>query len=397
MNNKSHQQYDQEKRFSVKLFNLNIEVISKPGLHDWDQLLTSTELLAEFQRLLPSDSVHIFGCHHGALCVFTALNLPIGKLSISDNNFIALEMTCKTLETNHIYTANLITEADLPPPENQAYDCAIIQMPKGRMLARRWLFQAYQSLKNSGRLYISGSNKSGIQSFIKDTTNLFGNGQILAYKKGNRVSKHVKQSGTCTLPDWTSAPGIANGSWVEFSATIRDQNYLIRSLPGVFSFDHLDVGTKMLLEVVQIKPGCKVLDIGCGYGMIGLYAATHGAGWVDFIDSDLLAVASCKQTLAINRITNSTVYKGDLLGPVASSTYDLIISNPPFHAGRAVNFQIAEAMIKQSYHALNLDGHLIIVANRFIPYDRLVKEIFGNVSFLADTPRFYVLTGIKSG
>jgi 16S rRNA (guanine1207-N2)-methyltransferase len=395
MNNKNYQPYEQTKCFSVKLNGEMIEVISKPGLYDWDQLLPSTELLAEYQNLLPSDYVRIFGCHHGALSVFTARNLPDGKLSISDNNFIALEMTRKTLTVNNISTADLITRVDLSPDENQLYNVACIQMPKGRTLARRWLFQAYWSLKNNGRLYISGSNKSGVQSLIKDARDLFKKTQILDYKKGNRVSLHIKQSEYFSLPDWTSAPGIAFGSWVEFTVSSLDQNYKIMSLPGVFSFDHLDAGTKMLLDVIKIKPGSAVLDVGCGYGMIGLYAASHGAGWVDFIDSDLLAVASCKKTLLNNRITNSTVYTGDLLDSIASKKYDLILSNPPFHIGQAVNFQIAEAMIKQSYQVLNPEGSLTIVANRFIPYDRLIDEIFGNVSYLAETGRYYVLSGIK--
>ncbi len=167
MNYKFDQPYEQEKCISMKLSGENIEVISKPGLQDWDQLVPSTELLAEFQSVLPSDYVHIFGCHNGALCVFTAQELPFGKLSISDNNSIALEMTRKSLEANHISSTYQITGADLLPDENRLYDVAIIQMPKGRMLARRWLFQAYQSLKDSGRLYISGSNKSGVQSFTR--------------------------------------------------------------------------------------------------------------------------------------------------------------------------------------------------------------------------------------
>jgi len=396
MNYKFDQPYEQEKCISMKLSGENIEVISKPGLQDWDQLLQSTELLADLQSVLPSDYVHLFGCHNGALCVFTARELPFGKLSISDNNSIALELTRKSLEANHISSAYQITGADISPDENRLYDVAIIQMPKGRMLARRWLFQAYQILKDSGRLYISGPNKSGVQSFIKDALNIFSNGQILGYKKGNRVSQHIKQPGNPTPPDWLYAPGIINGSWVEFSVTHLDQIYQISSLPGIFSFDHLDAGTKMLVDSIKIEPGSKVLDVGCGYGLIGLYAATHGAGWVDFIDSDLLAVASCKQTLSNNRIKNATVFSGDLLEPVLSHNYDLILSNPPFHAGQAVNYQIAEAMIKQSYHALNPGGCLTIVANRFIPYDRIINEIFANVSCLAETGRYYVLTGIRS-
>jgi 16S rRNA (guanine1207-N2)-methyltransferase len=139
------------------------------------------------------------------------------------------------------------------------------------------------------------------------------------------------------------------------------------------------------------------LDVGCGYGIVGLFAAVQGAGWVDLVDNDLLAVASCRETLAINRVSNTSVFTGDLLNPVRSNKYDLILSNPPFHAGQAVDYQIAEAIIIQSYQALKPDGQITIVANKFIPYNHLIIEIFGNVSCLVESGRFHVLSGKKSG
>jgi 16S rRNA (guanine1207-N2)-methyltransferase len=397
MNNKIFHPYEQVKQFSMKLGNESVEVISKPGLPDWDQLLPSTELLAEYPRLLPTDRVLIYGIHHGTLSVFIARHLPLGQLSITDNNFTSLEMIGKTLAANKISSVNLLTDIDLTQVPRQRYDTVLIEIPKGRKLARRWLIQAFQVLNLGGNLYIAGSNKSGIQSCIKDAIEIFGNGRVLAYKKGNRITQLVKQADNLSLPDWAVSPGITPGTWVEFSITYSNHSYQIRSLPGVFSFDHLDEGTKMLLSVINFRPGSKVLDVGCGYGMIGLFASVLGAGWIDLVDNDMLAIASCKETLSMNQVSNSTIYTGDLLDPVGSNKYDLILSNPPFHSGQAVDFQIAEAMIRQSYQALNPDGQITIVANRFIPYDRHINEIFGNVSCLVESGRFHVLSGKKTG
>ncbi len=127
-----------------------------------------------------------------------------------------------------------------------------------------------------------------------------------------------------------------------------------------------------------------------------MFAAVNGAGWVDFVDNDLLAVASCKESLALNGITNASIFAGDLLDPIGSNKYDLILSNPPFHAGQAVDYQIAESMITQSYHTLNVGGKIIIVANRFIRYDYQIQAIFGNISYLAETGKFHVLSGVKT-
>ena len=247
-----------------------------------------------------------------------------------------------------------------------------------------------------GVVYTLPANNSGIQSAVKDAQGLFGPGRILAYKKGNRVAEFVKKLADTPQPGWALAPGIASCTWVEFTIPFSNHTFHIRSLPGIFSFDHLDEGTDMLLRTIDIPAGARVLDVGCGYGIIGLYAATQGAGSVHLTDNNLLAVAACTETIARNRITNAEVFTGDLLGSIGSYQYDLILSNPPFHAGHAVDYQIAHSMINQSFQALNPGGQMIIVANRFIRYDRLIKEIFGNISILAESGKFHVLSGLKS-
>jgi 16S rRNA (guanine1207-N2)-methyltransferase len=116
---------------------------------------------------------------------------------------------------------------------------------------------------------------------------------------------------------------------------------------------------------------------------------------VDLVDNDFLATASAKENIEINHIKNARVHTGDLLEPVSSNNYDLIISNPPFHAGKSVDYQTTTSLIQQAFHALTSPGKLIMVANRFIPYDRLIKEVFNNVSTLNESRAFRVLSGIK--
>ena len=69
------------------------------------------------------------------------------------------------------------------------------------------------------------------------------------------------------------------------------------------------------MGAVQIPPGAKVLDAGCGYGIIGLFAAVEGAGLVHLVDNNLLAVEACRETLSVNGIKNAEVSAGDLLNP----------------------------------------------------------------------------------
>jgi 16S rRNA (guanine1207-N2)-methyltransferase len=378
------------------LGDMHLDIYTLPGLPDWEQVAPSARLIAESIEINLADHVFLFGCNQGAVAAYLSQILPAGQITITDYNFTALEVTRLTLSTNNAPSVDILAEIELPPGYSQKFNVVIIQIPKGRLLARRWLVQAFNALGLNGNLYLVGPNHWGIQSVIKDAQALYGTGRILAYKKGNRVAHFIKRSIEKPVPDWTNAAGIKPHTWMEFSITLEDHSYAIRSLPGIFSCDHLDEGTKMLLDSAQISPGAKVLDAGCGYGIIGLFAAVNGSGIVHLVDNNLLAIAASQETLSLNRINNAHVYLGDLINPVLPDKYDLILSNPPFHTGMAVDYQIAHALIEASHQALNPAGRLIIVANRFIRYDRLIRDIFGNISILAQSGKFHILSGLKS-
>jgi 16S rRNA (guanine1207-N2)-methyltransferase len=394
MQHPSNASYMQVQEFKVNLRGGEISVISKPGVPGWKQIFPATQLLVEHVKIDPDDSILLLGSSQGALAVHLARQLKHGDLVIQDHNFTALEMTRLTLEANSVSSFNVLQEVELPSELEHAFSKVIIQIPKGRLIIRRWLIQAYRALKTGGKVFIAGANAAGIQSTIKDAQALFGNGHILGYKKGNRVAEVIKdtQAGS---PEWTLLPGIAPGTWVSFEFCINDHTFSVRSLPGVFSYDRLDAGTEMLLKTTHITPGDEILDVGCGNGIIGTYAATMGAGIVHMVDNNLLAIASARETLAVNHVRNAKIFTGDLLEPVGSQMYNLVLSNPPFHAGFEVNYQISQAMIRQSNQSLHPGGRLIIVANRFIRYMDLIKDIFGNVSILQESGKYHVLSGLK--
>jgi 16S rRNA (guanine1207-N2)-methyltransferase len=386
-----------KQKFQVKLGNLQFEIFSQTGMPNWKLSSPLARLVVENIVFRPADRVLLFGCLQGALPAYLALTVSTGQLSITDHNFSALELVRLTLSANSAPDADMLEQIELPLGYEGRFNVVLIQIPKGRSLTRRWLVQAYQALTDEGSLYIVGSNRLGIQSIVMDAQELFGLGRILSYKKGSRLAHFIKHAGEHPLPDWAKSPGVAPHTWVEFSIRLSNRTFKIRSLPGIFSYDRLDEGTEMLLGAVQIPSSAKVLDAGCGYGIIGLFAAVEGAGFVHLIDNNLLAVEASRETLSVNGINNAEVSAGDLLNPWFPDQYDLVLSNPPFHAGQAVDYQVAHALIENSYRSLNPGGRLIIVANRFIRYNRLIQEIYGNISILAESGKFHVLCGLKSG
>ena len=373
---------------------------TKPGLQAWEKLTPSSTLLAE--NILPPGNGRalLLGCGHGAAAVALARKMPAGQLWLTDASFIALQMAGETLRLNQVANAAIYSQFDALPekvllPEAAAFDLVAINLPKGRKLAQRWLVEAHLALRPGGHLYLAGANDLGVQSAVRDAEALFGTATILAYKKGNRLARLQKQLPLLPEVEWLNEPGILPGTWHELDVEFLQGGLSLCSLPGVFSYERLDPGTKLLLEQMQVAQGERFLDLGCGYGVIGLVAAQAGAAQVDLVDANLLAVASTVENLSRLGITNARALPSDVLSAVAGERYTLIVTNPPFHAGQPVDYQVAQAFIQQSRDALEVGGRLLLVANRFIRYERLIENEFRRVSRLADTSRYHVLEAWK--
>jgi 16S rRNA (guanine1207-N2)-methyltransferase len=387
--------YYRMRKFMTTLCGYDLVVISKPGLPHWDEVTPAVQLLAESVHLGQDGQALLLGCGNGALGVALARQGRADRLRMVDTNWIALRMAKLTLAENG-YTHVLVEPLQYRLPA-EAYQTVIIDLPKGRKLARRWLVEAWGALQTSGELYLAGANSEGLQSVIQDAGSLFGNVTVLAYRKGCRIARMLKQSVPVMAPGqavaWTAEPGITKGSWIEFTASVCGETFTLRSLPGVFSFDRVDDGTALLLE--QLTPdmvqGKRVLDFGCGYGLIGMAASRLGAAWVDMLDVDLSAVAAAQENCSLNNIHNAQVCPSDVLEATGPERFDLILSNPPFHTGKQVEYGIAQTFITQAQTGLHPGGILILVANRFIRYDRLMRDLFGNVRSLTETGKFHVL------
>jgi 16S rRNA (guanine1207-N2)-methyltransferase len=403
--------------FQASLAGQPVSFCSKPGLPDWQEITPGEILLAEHAGTERSGGISgsrllLMGCRHGALAAALAGRLSPAGLWITDNSALALELCACTLEAGKTGRAKNFSPAKLSSPamifsplsppgyDPGSLDAALIQLPKGRGLARRWLVQAHGALRPGGLLFLAGPNDEGIQPAIKDAAGLFGRGAVLAYKKGSRVARFEKpggpdlETGSLSPPAWAGEPGIAPGAWIEFTADSSPGLIRLRSLPGIFSYDRLDPGTGLLLE--KLGPELsrqRVLDLGCGYGVLGLAAARLGAARVDLVDDNLLAVLAARENIRLHGLANARALPGDGITPVADQLYDLVLSNPPFHTGKGVDYQVSRAFILGARRVLAPGGRLVLVANRFIRYDQLMRTLFSQVAVLAETGKFHVLSG----
>ncbi len=128
---------------------------------------------------------------------------------------------------------------------------------------------------------------------------------------------------------------------------------------GVFARGKLDRGTRLLIEAVDIPEGSVVLDLGCGYGPIGIAAAVLCPTCrVYMIDVNERACGLTRRNATLNGAANVEVRCGAGFQPVKGMKFDLVLSNPPIRAGKRVLFGI----IEEAAQHLKPGGRLVLVA-----------------------------------
>jgi 16S rRNA (guanine1207-N2)-methyltransferase len=167
---------------------------------------------------------------------------------------------------------------------------------------------------------------------------------------------------------------------------IRNRFYQFKTSSGVFSYKKADKGTLLLLKYLQIPPNASdVLDMGTGYGIIGIVIATEFPQvQVKMIDINQRAVWIARENLKLNKISNAKVYWGDFYDPIKKEKqkFDLIVTNPPLALGHKINFEF----ISRTPPYLKSGGHLDFVvqtrkgAQKFA---EKMNETFGNVELVA--------------
>jgi len=374
----------------------NVEVVTWPGFPKWEGISVAQHLLAWHAQLCAGERVLVWPSGHGALGVWAALEVGASQVILCDTNWLAARASEATARRNGVPNVDIVL--GLPHEAKGPVDAALMPLPKGRHFTRLGLMSCFTAMRPGGRLYLAGANAEGIRSAVRDCVALFGPGTVLAYKGGNRILTYRRPDELPEpLPKPYREPGVAPGTWREMALTLPDgMRYTFRSLPGVFSWRGLDEGTRLLLEVLRVADDERVLDVGCGYGPIGVWAARQAQrGHVTMVDVDVLAVRSARESLRLNGVTNAEVVLGDGARAAGGRTFTLVVSNPPFHSGHSTDLQVAAGFIREAQALLERRGRLVVVANRFLPYERLMRDWFRHVRVLADTRRYWVLSAVR--
>jgi len=178
------------------------------------------------------------------------------------------------------------------------------------------------------------------------------------------------------------------------SETVRGFELRLATQPGVFAHRGVDPGTRLLVEAMRVSPTARVLDLGCGYGAIGIVAAKLATkGHVLLVDSDIRATRLTQRNLALNGVTNAEVLLGDGVHDLPpKARFDVVACNPPTHGGR----EVLDELVAGAYRVLRPRGQLFIVINRLLSLRREVESVFGSAETVARSKGYVVIQAVKT-
>ena len=153
--------------------------------------------------------------------------------------------------------------------------------------------------------------------------------------------------------------------------TFDDRDFSIYSDNGVFSKDKFDYGTRLLLKNINIdKLYGKVLDLGCGTGVVGIILGTLNKDiFIDMVDVNERAIKLARENIILNKLNNN-IFISDAFSNVEDK-YDFIITNPPIRAGK----NVIRKFLLGSKDYLNNNGTLYFVMRKDHGVKSMIKEL----------------------
>ncbi|GGD00307.1 class I SAM-dependent methyltransferase [Enterococcus wangshanyuanii] len=194
---------------------------------------------------------------------------------------------------------------------------------------------------------------------------------------------------------YTEKPDLAH-DLEQWSFELRGKKFQFLTDSGVFSRNTVDFGSRVLIDAFDWEelPEGRLLDVGCGYGPIGLTLASLSGRMVEMIDVNQRAVALAQENAKKNQVENVDIHPSNIYADLHEKQYAAIISNPPIRAGKKVVHEI----LSEAHPLLVTGGTLTVVIQKkqgAPSAEKKMLDVFGNVEIVTKDKGYYILKSVK--
>jgi len=263
-------------------------------------------------------------------------------------------------------------------------DAIIVMLPRSREEGRALLARAVRDVAVGGVVAGAALNDEGARSAEKDLAALLPLAGQLSKAHG-RAFWTVPRP--LALADDTQA---LVDRWLGADAPRRDAASGLWQRPGVFNEGRLDAGSGLLIDHLPPTLRGAVADLGAGTGLLSMAVLERcpGVQSIDLFEAEERALDLARRNLADARVPLRFHWHDVAAG--VPGRFDAVVSNPPFHVGSRGVPALGRAFIAAAARALKRDGQFLMVANRHLPYEDALREVFGRGELLAEQGGFKV-------
>ncbi|WP_040459257.1 methyltransferase [Gayadomonas joobiniege] len=319
----------------------------------------------------------ILNDNFGAISLLLNAKNPI----LYSDSYISGLATLQNAEDNQLKSPPLCHQLNDLPTSNHY----LLKIPKNLDFLEAQLHQINQLLPPNGKV-LATARVDQMTSGVKKLLN--------RYFYQVDIGLAVKKFRLIELSEPTQAP---YSSYRYFATSYSPSNCELASAPNVFSRKQLDQGAAFLVQHLPDCTGLKVIDLACGNGVLSCETLVKfKPKQLLLVDESYMAIESAKKNTELFAQHSRLCYEiDDCLSKQADASADLILCNPPFHQIQTITTHIATQMFVDAARVLRKDGRLLVVANRHLPYVKILQKHFASVDCLAQNRKFMIYLAVK--
>ena len=275
--------------------------------------------------------------------------------------------------------------SDFELPTDGTLELVAVPVAKERAVVRHLINRAGRALASGGHLLLWGGKHTGIKTHGRDAAAAFG-GTPEVRKLGRDYLARVTRG--------TAAPQPLDDERYTELRPLNDAGDLpMVTKPGLFGWNRVDTGSALLaaqLPALFARLGrpARVLDLGCGYGLLALAAHRQGAAWITATDNCAAALTACARNFAAYDIAGEVI-PSDCAAEIAAR-FDLVVCNPPHHRGFATDLRLTACFFRAAIAHLADQGIAVFVTHRSVPATNLAAAAGAQLEPWAETESFQV-------